>query len=57
MLGWAALRLLPATLVVIVLLSWLNIRGAGSEEAVEVDPTGAVLTWILDPPTETESGS
>ena len=57
LLGWAALRVLPATLVLIVLLSWLNLQGVDSAEAEILDPTDAVLTWVLDPSSDLGSGS
>lgn len=58
LMGWAALRLLPATLGFILLLSWLNLRTPASQTAAEpVDPAEAVLTWVLDPSTELENGS
>ncbi len=56
--GWAALRLLPAMLGMILLLSWLNLRTPASQTATETDdPAEAVLTWVLDPSTELENGS
>jgi hypothetical protein len=48
-LTWAAWRLLPATLGLVLLLSWLNLRGQPSAEVEVADPTAAVLTWVLDP--------
>ena len=56
LLGWAALRVLPATLVLIVLLSWLNLRGVESVGEDAVDPTDAMLTWVLDPASELGNG-
>lgn len=47
LLGWAAWRLLPATVCVLLLLSWLNLRSLGTD-AETVDPTEAVLTWVVD---------
>jgi hypothetical protein len=57
LLGWAALRVLPATLVLIALLSWLNLRGVETVEIEAVDPTDAVLSWVLDPSSELGNGS
>jgi hypothetical protein len=58
LIGWAALRLLPATLGLILLLSWLNLRTPESPAAEETaDPAEAVLTWVLDPSTDLGSGS
>ncbi len=62
LIGWAALRLLPATLGLILLLSWLNLRTPASQAVTATatataDPAAAVLTWVLDPSTELENGS
>lgn len=46
--GWAALRLLPVSLVLVLLLSWLNLRLAGEESATLTDPTTAVLSWAIE---------
>ena len=56
-LAWAALRLLPATLGLVLLLSWLNLRT--SEPAAEdlTDPTAVVLSWVLDPEIDEASGT
>ena len=57
-LGWAALRLLPATLGLLLLLSWLNLRDSGSASPAETsDPIEVVLSWVLDPSTELENGN
>ena len=56
-LTWAALRLLPATLGLVLLLSWLNFHGGGSFEAEVEDPTTAVLNWVIDPLGDLGSGS
>lgn len=50
--GWAALRLLPATLGLILLLSWLNLRATEPAADEITDPTTAVLTWVLNPSLE-----
>jgi predicted anti-sigma-YlaC factor YlaD len=55
--GWAALRLLPATLVLVLLLSWLNLRAAGTGSGDAADPADAVLSWVLDPAPDGGSGS
>ena len=49
-LAWAALRLLPATLGLVLLLSWLNLRAVepAATESTD-DPTTVVLNWVLDP--------
>jgi predicted anti-sigma-YlaC factor YlaD len=48
-LGWAALQLLPATVGLVLLLSWLNWQQNASADEVIDDPTSAVLTWVLEP--------
>ncbi len=48
LIGWAALRLLPATLAVVLLLSWLNLRGESVQNAAAENPTDAVVSWMLD---------
>jgi len=50
--GWAALRLLPASLGLVLLLSWLNLRAAEPAPSEIGDPTMAVLSWVLDPALE-----
>ncbi|MDH3403246.1 MAG: hypothetical protein OES32_10465 [Acidobacteriota bacterium] len=57
LIGWAALRLLPATLVLVLLLSWLNLRQEESVAAASEDPIAAVVGWVLDPTTEIGNGS
>lgn len=53
--GWAALRLLPATLALVLLLSWLNQR---TQEATPAsDPADVLSSWVLDPFSETGGGS
>lgn len=54
---WAALRLLPATLGLILLLSWLNFQSGETDEVELADPTAAVLTWVIDPAGQFGSGS
>lgn len=56
-LTWAVLRLLPATLGLVLLLSWLNLQGKESVETESADPTAAVLTWMIDPAGDVGNGS
>lgn len=56
LLGWAALRLLPATLGLVLLLSLLNWQRGDVLEDEIVDPTSAVLSWVLEP-TDGDNGS
>jgi predicted anti-sigma-YlaC factor YlaD len=47
--GWAAMRLLPATAVMAVILAWFAFQAAPSQEVVEaVSPTEDLLSWVLD---------
>ena len=55
-LGWAALRLLPATVGLVLLLSWFNWQQSATADETVGDPTNAVLTWVLEPATG-ENGS
>jgi hypothetical protein len=50
MLGWAAARLLPATLVLLLVLAWFAVRiDAPSQVADEVSaPTDDLVSWVLD---------
>jgi predicted anti-sigma-YlaC factor YlaD len=48
-LGWAALRLLPATVGLVLFLSWLNWQQSAIADETIGDPTNAVLTWVLEP--------
>jgi len=49
LIGWAALRLLPATIGLLLLLSWLNLQQARTAGSETSDPTEAVLSWVLEP--------
>jgi predicted anti-sigma-YlaC factor YlaD len=52
--GWAAMRLLPATAVLAVILAWFAFQAAPSQEtAAVVSPTEDLLSWVLD---EAEAG-
>ena len=46
-LGRAALRLLPATAVLALVLAWLSLRQVAPPTAVFA-PTENVLTWLVD---------
>lgn len=49
MLGWAALRLLPATLALAIVLSaWAWIGNASSSDLVAMSPTDDLLSWVLE---------
>lgn len=51
MLGWAALRLMPAALALVVVLGWLCFARAPSPPALFVEaPTDDPLAWIAQPP-------
>jgi hypothetical protein len=54
-LGWAALRLLPLSLALVLVLVWLSTQVSGTTPAQTVAqaPTDDVLTWII----ETEEGA
>jgi len=48
-LGWAALRVLPATLALLLILAWLSFQATSRVEAsVETSPTEDLLTWTLE---------
>ena len=52
-LGWAALKLLPATLaLVLAMTAWCWLATPGPSELVESSPSEDVLGWVLE-----ESGS
>jgi hypothetical protein len=44
--AWAALRLLPVTLALLLALAWLSWRTAEGEPAP--GPTEDVLAWVID---------
>jgi len=54
LLGWAAVRLLPAGLALVVLLTgWVWVAAPAATTAMEVAPTDDVLTWVLEEAEET----
>ena len=49
-LRWVAWRLVPASLGLVLVLSWLNLRSGETLQAeIAEDPTEVVLAWMLDP--------
>ncbi len=51
-LGWAAVRLLPATVALALVLVWFNFQVTPHPTTVEtatVAPTEDLLTWVIDP--------
>jgi len=50
MLGWAAQRLLPATLALLVLLTWFAFGASRDtlQSDEEVAPTEDLFSWVLD---------
>jgi len=50
-LGWAALRLLPATLVLVLVLAWCVFSAAPEATYANEDPspTEDLFTWVLEP--------
>jgi predicted anti-sigma-YlaC factor YlaD len=49
MLGWAALRLIPATLVLVLVLAWFALDTPATTVAQEtVAPTDDLVSWILE---------
>ena len=49
MLGWAALRLLPASLLLALVLGWVSFRVAARQEAGGTQGADEdVLAWVLD---------
>ena len=50
MLGWAASRLLPATLALVLVLAWFAFRAGPATETAyeELAPTDDLLSWVLD---------
>jgi predicted anti-sigma-YlaC factor YlaD len=47
--GWAAMRLLPATLALAVILAWFVFQAAPYPEANgTLSPTDDLLSWVLD---------
>ncbi len=52
--GWAAMRLLPATAALAVILAWFAFQAAPSQEVAEMlSPTEDLLSWVLE---EAEAG-
>jgi hypothetical protein len=49
LLGLAALRLLPATLALVLVLAWLSIRaGAGSQPTVSQTTGDDLIGWLIE---------
>jgi hypothetical protein len=49
LLGWAALRLLPATLALVLILAWLAFQAAGSNEVQIAEAgSGDLIGWVLE---------
>jgi len=50
LLGWAAVRLLPATLALVLVLAWFSFRLTPSTQAASVDTASSddILTWLLE---------
>jgi len=49
-LGWAALRLLPATVVLALVLAWFAFQSSSPLPSVEPSaPTDDLLSWVIDP--------
>ena len=44
--GWAALRLLPGTLILVLMLSWLVLRNDGATTPAGPAPTEDLLNWV-----------
>lgn len=54
MLGWAALRLLPATLALVLVLSgWCWLAAPAPSALLDESPSDDLLAWVLDPQEET----
>jgi predicted anti-sigma-YlaC factor YlaD len=51
MLGWAAQRLLPATLALLLVLAWFAFSATPDsvQTSTEPAPTEDLFTWVLDP--------
>jgi hypothetical protein len=48
-LGWAAARLIPATLALALVLGWLALRAEPAQVvAEETAPTDDLVSWVLD---------
>jgi hypothetical protein len=48
-LGWAAVRVLPATLALLIILAWLSWQSTPDPWSLfEDSPTDDLLTWVVD---------
>jgi len=48
-LGWAAMRLLPASLLLALVLGYVSVRKASANETVQTPPADDdVIAWVLD---------
>ena len=48
-LAWAAARLLPVPLALLLVLAWVSWQGAAdADPSLEQSPTENVLTWVID---------
>jgi len=52
LLGWAALRLLPATAALLAILAWFAFQSTPLTQAAVADnaPTDDLLSWVLEEP-------
>ena len=48
-LGWAAVRILPATFALLLILAWLSWQAPDSASSFLASPTEDPLGWVLDP--------
>jgi len=51
-LGWAAVRLLPATIALALVLAWFAFQTTpqpATTETVAIAPTEDLLAWVIDP--------
>ena len=49
-LGWAAVRLLPATVALLLVLAWVSWQATPDPASLfDESPTDNLLTWVLDP--------
>ena len=46
-LGWAATRLLPATLALVIVLGWFALQARSAPDAVTA-PTDDLLSWVIE---------
>ena len=48
-LGWAAARLLPATLALVIVLAWLSLQATEAPASTtEVAPTDDLVSWVIE---------